>query len=205
MQESQVKAAPLSPAAQREWWGQLNDVWKQAFNETVFQQYGAGDPTNEQLESLWSMPVLRMAGPGAMFPNMSVTLEDLSGLSRLVNLEILVVINHQIRSLRPLGNLSNLHSLFVFSNEIESLEGLERLTKLQKFFFNDNRVTSLAPLSGLTNLDTIHCAHNKITSLEGIGAGHKALKEFYCLPNDGLWQSEISRFENEFRIRCLKG
>ena len=187
------------------WWNQLSETWKQAFNETLFQKKTVEIPTDEQLEMLWNLTVLRMAGPGAMFPNMSISLEDLSGVSDLVNLEILVVVNHKIPSLQGLSKLNRLHSLFVFSNEIVSLEGIEELPGLKQLFINDNHIDSLLPLSGLVQLEAIHCAHNKLVSLEGIGRQHTALKDFFCLPNDGIWNSEVMRFETEYRIRCQKG
>jgi hypothetical protein len=187
------------------WWQTLSDHWKQAFNETLFQQKGIEMPDAEKLAGIFNLPVIRMAGPGAMFPNMSISLEDLSGVSELVNLEILVVVNHRISSLQGLSKLSRLHSLFVFSNEIVSLEGIEALPGLKQLFINDNKIDSLLPLSGLVHLETIHCAHNKLVSLEGIGMQHTALKDFFCLPNDGIWSSEVMRFETEYRIRCQKG
>jgi len=187
------------------WWNQLSETWKQAFNETLFQKKTVEIPTGEQLEMLWNLTVLRMAGPGAMFPNMGISLEDLSGVSDLVNLEILVVVNHRITSLKGLSKLNRLHSLFLFSNEIVSLEGVEVLSGLKQLFINDNHIDSLLPLSGLVQLEAIHCAHNKLVSLEGIGRQHTALKDFFCLPNDGIWSSEVMRFESENRIRCQKG
>jgi hypothetical protein len=189
----------------QEWWQQLSDPWKQAFNETLFQKKSTETPSAEQLEMIWSLTVLRMAGPEAMFPNMSISLHDLSGISELVNLEILVIVNHKIRSLQGLSKLDKLHSLFVFSNEINSLEGIETLPGLKQLFVNDNHIDSLLPLSGLVQLESLHCAHNKLVSLEGIGKQHTALKDFFCLPNEGIWNSEIMRFETEYKIRCQKG
>jgi hypothetical protein len=187
------------------WWNQLSDTWKQAFNETLFQQKNIEMPDAEKLAGIFNLTVIRMAGPGAMFPNMSISLEDLSGVSDLVNLEILVVVNHRIPSLKGLSKLNRLHSLFVFGNEIVSLEGIEELPSLKQLFINDNHIDSLLPLSGLVQLETIHCAHNKLVSLEGIGKQHTALKDFFCLPNNGIWSSEVMRFESEFHIRCQKG
>jgi hypothetical protein len=187
-----------------EWWQHLSADWKLAFNETLFQKKDTEMPSTEQLEFIWNLTVVRMAGPGAMFPNMSVTLVDLTGISELVNLEILVVVNHQVHSLLGVSQLTQLHSLIVYGNEITSLEGIEQLPNLKQLFINDNHI-ALLPLSKLVQLETIHCAHNNIVSLEGIGKQHTALKDFFCLPNEGIWNSEIMRFETENKIRCQKG
>jgi Leucine-rich repeat (LRR) protein len=146
-----------------------------------------------------------MAGPTAMFPTMSFELDDLSGVARLAKLEILVVVNQNIQSFEELSGLSSLHSLFLFSNRLKVLKGVEKLRGLKKLYINDNLITTLQALSNVTGLETLHCANNKITSLKGIGTQHKDLKEFFCLPNEGIWQSEILRFETEVKIRCLKG
>lgn len=193
------------PSTYIAWWQQLSDEWKQAFNETLFQKKDIEMPDAENLKGIFNLTVLRMAGPDAMFPNMSVSLQDLSGISQLVNLEILVIVNHRISSLEGLSKLKKLHSLFLFSNEISSLGGIEALPGLKQLFINDNRIDSLQPLSGLVQLESLHCAHNKLVSLEGIGKQHTALKDFFCLPNEGIWNSEVMRFETEYRIRCQKG
>ena len=187
------------------WWNGLSADWKQAYNEVFSQRKDEDMPADEILETIRNSTVLRIAGPDAMFPNTGISLKDLSGVKGLKNLEILVVINHHIHSLEAISSMTTLHSLFVFSNHIQSLHGLEKLTGLKKLYFNDNKVSSLKPLSDLLQLETIHCAHNKISSLKGIGKKHKSLKEFFCLPNDDLWTSEIMRFETETKIRCLKG
>lgn len=205
MQPNENKAAKRDDLTYTNWWKQLSGEWKQAFNEGLFQKKSTEMPAVEQLKGIFDLTVLRLAGPDAMFPNVSVSLTDLSGVSELVNLELLVVVNHHIRSLRPLSNLKKLNALFVFSNHIDSLKGIDKLTGLKQLYFNDNRIDSLDRLSDLVNLETLHCAHNKLTSLSGIGKQHTSLKDFFCLPNDGIWSSEIMRFENEYRIRCQKG
>jgi Leucine-rich repeat (LRR) protein len=187
------------------WWHSLTEQWKQAFNEVLFQKKDTSQPSEEQLKNIWEMKILRMAGPTAMFPNMIVTLDDLSGISRLNQLEILVVTNHNFETIEEVANLTNLNSLFVFSNKIKVLRGVEKLKGLKKLYINDNQVSTLQALSNMTSLETLHCANNIITSLKGIGKQHKNLKEFFCLPNEGIWQSEILRFETEVQIRCLKG
>ena len=205
--ENTTLSEPLQPAPfeHETWWQGLSDDWKLAFNEVLFQQKNAATPTAEQLETLHQLTVLRLAGPSAMFPNTSIELQDLSGVSQLDNLEILVVANHNLTTLQGLSGLGKLQSLFVFGNRIGSLQGIEALPHLKQLYINDNQISDLTPLAGLVHLETIHCAHNKLTSLEGIGKQHTALKDFFCLPNEGIWNAEILRFETAYRIRCQKG
>lgn len=205
--ETTPTAAP-SPemiAKYHQWWEGLSSPWKQAFNEVYQQKSDMETPADDILHAIWTTANFRMAGPSAMFPNMTVELEDLSGVKDLKNIELLVVTNHNITGLQEIADMTQLSSLFVFSNKLTSIEGVEKLKNLISFYFNDNEVESLLPLAGLTQLETIHCSKNKISSFEGIGTQHKALKDFFCLPNEGIWQSAIMQFENEVRIQCKKG
>jgi hypothetical protein len=203
-----IPTTPPSPEAiakYHKWWDGLSDTWKQAFNEVYQQKSDTETPPNDILHAIWTTVNFRMAGPSAMFPNMTVELEDLSGVKDLDNIELLVVTNHHITGLQEIAHMTQLNSLFVFSNKLSSIEGVENLKNLISFYFNDNQVESLLPLAGLRQLETINCVKNKINSFEGIGTQHKALKDFFCLPNEGIWQSAIMQFENEVRIQCKKG
>ncbi|TNE67506.1 MAG: leucine-rich repeat domain-containing protein [Bacteroidetes bacterium] len=207
-----MEAVPLTPPTKeevkkyRQWWNTLSDPWKQAFNEAFLRQSDTRFPPDETLHLIWNTGPLRFAGPTAMFPNMTIELDDLSGVVDLPNVEILVVVNHNIRSLQEIAHMTFLKSLFVFSNKLKSIEGVENLKNLKNLYFNDNMVNSLLPLAKLTQLENIHCAHNKLQSFEGVGLQHKAaLENFYCLPNDNMLSVDIADFERQTRIACKKG
>ncbi len=197
--------APETLHRYRQWWETLSTPWQQAFNEAYQNKSETGCPPDEVLDNIWTNPNFRMAGPSAMFPNVTLELEDLSGVAGLTHLELLVFTNHNITHLRDIAHLRQIRSLFVFSNKIDTLEGVEQLGGLTGFYFNDNQVRSLLPLAGLTQLETIHCANNQLQSFEGIGKQHSRLKDFFCLPNPGIWQSAILQFENDVRVQCKKG
>lgn len=191
----------------RQWWSTLSDEWKKAFNKCVFNKDETiADSADEELHTLWHTPVVRFAGPRALYPNMSFELEDVSGLADLKNLKIVVVAHQRVRSLQPLAALHQLESLFVFDNQIKSLVGVENLKNLKQLYFQSNEVTSLEPLKDLTGLTEIYASRNKLVKLDGIGSKHaKNIKVFRVLPNDDLPQKEIIRMENKIGIRCLQG
>lgn len=195
------RASAQDIAKCRKWWNSLTPKWQRAYEESVFK---TDNPTDAQLWEFWNAPVFRMAGPSALFPNVSFELDDLSGVVDLDHLEILVFSNMNITNLAGIEKLTKLKSLFVFSNLLTSIEGVESLKELKEFFCNDNKITSLQPLAGLVHLEKVHCAKNSLESFEGIGKQHTKLTEFISLPNDGVWSSEIMRFETETRIRCKK-
>lgn len=183
----------------------MSPSWKKAFNEVFLRRSSEEEMPLEAVHALHHAPALRFAGPTAPYPNMNVELSDLSGLMSLKNLEILVVTFHQITSLEMLSELPQLKSLFLNNNRIQLLDGVESLVNLDELYVNVNDITSLKPLERLTNLHTLYCNHNRISSLEGIGQAHTSrLKNFFCLPNDGLSDAQCIKFEQNMGIRCGK-
>ncbi len=187
------------------WWNNLSDPWKKAFNEVALRRSSTEALGDEMLLTVFNSPNHRFAGPNAPYPNMTFELEDLSGIVGLPNAELVVVIFHQLTHIREVSNLHNLRSLFVYNNQITSLEGIEALTELRELYCNVNQITTLKPLEGLTNLKTLYCNYNLLSNLDGIGEQHAdTMEEFYCLPNPNLKDSVAMRFEREVGIRCKK-
>jgi len=183
------------------WWQSLSPDWKKAFAETFFMH--SNEPTSQELARLYESTTLRFAGPAAPYPNMSVQLEDLSGIVLLKNLEILVVTHHRIPLIQELNALTQLKSLFLFNNGIQSLEGIERLTALRQLYVQHNCIESILPVQSLTNLEELYINDNLVNSLKGLTEAHsEKLEKFFCKPNDRLKQKEILNTERELGIRC---
>jgi len=208
MEEAELSVPPTAAENQQNhaWWNSLTDPWKQAFNEVTLRRSSTEMLDDQTLHNVYRTSVVRFAGPTASYPNMSIELEDFSGITDLKNLKILVVTHHNITSLKEISHMDYLTSLFVFNNKIESLEGIEGLKNLTELYVQGNQISSLMPLEHLSQLINICCNYNKISSLEGITVQHRPnLKMFACIPNDDLWDSEIIRMEREIGIRCVKG
>lgn len=73
-----------------------------------------------------------------------------------------------IRSLKGIGNLSQLERLCIMSKELRSLKGVESLYKLEELDIPYNKVKSLKPLKSLTNLQSLMVESCQLTSLRGI-------------------------------------
>ncbi|MES2649671.1 MAG: leucine-rich repeat domain-containing protein [Bacteroidota bacterium] len=183
------------------WWHALSSSWKQAFAETCFRHNG--EPNLLELEQVYSAPALRFAGPGAPYPNMSLELEDLSGLKALNNLEILVFTHHRLKNVAGIEHLFGLKSLFLNNNQINNLQGIEGLTVLRQLYVQHNYISSIHPIAGLVHLEELYIHDNLLDSLEGITDEHaEKLDKLICKPNEGLKQKELIRVEREFGIRC---
>ncbi|RYF90238.1 MAG: leucine-rich repeat domain-containing protein [Chitinophagaceae bacterium] len=189
------------PAIHQQWWESLSPQWQQAFSLCVLQKQTA--PTANDFAVLQNLQVLRIAGPQAPHSNFSTALTDLSGITALSNLQILIVSHCDLISIQEVSVLKNLKALFLFNNKIESLKGVESLTQLEQLYVNSNQLVSIEEVEQLLNLEQLNVADNKLTSLKGLVPAHEEkLKKFYCKPNDHLRQKEIIYAERELGIIC---
>jgi len=185
------------------WWAGLTQLWKVAFNE-VYQKKSSDDILpDELLHSIWNSSVLRFAGPKAMHPNISFELTDLSGITPLTSITILIAINHSISSLDEIRHFKQLESLFIFNNKLTSLEPVSDFINLKELYVHNNQIESLKALENLTQLHSLYCNNNRISGLEGIGIQHEPkLTQLICRPNELLREKSIMEFERETGIRC---
>ena len=191
----------------RRWWDGLSPDWQRALERAV----GAGSPGEDapdpdRLVELHSLETLRLAGPGAPYPNLDFELTDLSGVAGMRSLRFLSITDMAITSLQPLAGLARLEALFVQDNRIESLAGIEGLTRLKSLYCQGNRIESLAPIEALTGLKTVYASRNRITRLDGLHAGHvPTLEHLFVLPNESLDPREIVRVQTELGLHCRRG
>lgn len=189
------------PSMNEQWWESLSPQWQQAFSLSVLQK--SGIPTKEDLVALRDMTVLRLAGPKAPHPNCDVELTDLSGITGLTKLQILIVSHHALTGIEEVAHMRELKSLFVFNNLIESLRGIEQLQQLEQLYVNCNELVSIKEVANLVNLQELYVSDNRLTSLEGLTEQHAdKLKRFVCLPNEQLKHKEIIFAERELGIIC---
>ncbi len=190
--------------SKREWWNHLSPKWKQVFSEVVLEQTGVLTlPSDNQLEGILNLAVLRIVGPRGAHPNINFELEDLSGVAELKQLEILIVTYHNIKQVDELANLTRMKSLFLHDNQIQSLEGIERMRNLEELYIHNNSIQSIIPIQNIHSLKKVVCHSNKIENLDGINEGHtENLKEFFVMPNERLHLKAIIPFENKLFIRC---
>ena len=183
------------------WWKQLSAEWKNAFGRVFF--HHTNEPTTEEFDQLYQAPVLRFTGPSAPYPNMDFELTDLTGISQLVNLELLVATHHQLIDIEGLNSLIKIKSLFLFNNRLESLKGIESLTILEQLYVQFNQIESLKPVESLVNLREVYIHDNHLSSLDGLTEEHSVkLTNFFSLPNNRLPQTELIRAENCLGIKC---
>jgi Leucine-rich repeat (LRR) protein len=184
-----------------DWWNQLEPQWKQAFSSNFFANNQ--EPTEDELALISTINTFRFAGPTAPFPNINFELTNLTGISKLVNTEILIITHHQIETIKELVSLTKLKSLFLLNNKIKSLQGIESITGLEQLYVQCNNISSIKEISKLVNLKEVYINDNQISSLDGLTDAHSdKLTVFFCRPNEHLKQKEILRVEREIGIIC---
>lgn len=188
------------------WWDELEDQWKLAYSQAVFNQRQLYTPSAEEIQALLTLPVLRFASLDSTNPNMSVDLTNLSGLSQLQQVELLFIQNHPITSLKEISELTQLKQLIASGNQLTSLEGIEKMTQLEKLYVQQNQLTSIAQVSGLTALRELNIFKNPLTRIDGLGAQHEGtLEQLMALPLPELVEGETERIEEVLGISLEVG
>ncbi|MDD2647667.1 MAG: leucine-rich repeat domain-containing protein [Eubacteriales bacterium] len=82
-------------------------------------------------------------------------ISDLSFLSGLTELRILIIACDYIKDISPVANLTKLEYLEIFKNQITDISPLEGLTNLIDLNICFNRIKDYTPLYGLTNLERL--------------------------------------------------
>ncbi|MBQ1821541.1 MAG: leucine-rich repeat domain-containing protein [Clostridia bacterium] len=98
-------------------------------------------------------------------------ISDISAVSGLTKLEKLYLGNNQISDITSLSGLTNLTYLSLSDNQISDITALSGLTKLEWLYLYDNQISDITALSGLTNLTHLDLDGNQIsdiTSLSGL-------------------------------------
>ena len=96
------------------------------------------------------------------------TIEDLSILYKMPNLERLTIAGENISDVTPIGSLLKLKELVINDNPIESLDGLENCKSLRRIEMRGTLVSDLSPLYKLSNIEGMWIGNcRNVTDLSG--------------------------------------
>lgn len=192
-----------------QWWSGLEVQWQRAFTTAVLHHNfaPAAAPKEEDLLYLFRDAVnIRLAGPGAIYPNLDFKLTNLSGIKALTSLTFLSVTNMELSDLSDLSRLTGLRHLFVQQNGLTSLSGIEPLTDLRELYCQNNQLEELKALAKLTKLETLNASHNDLQNLAGLTERHAdEMRQCIVLPNQSLRDRDILKFQHECGIIARTG
>ena len=92
-------------------------------------------------------------------------ISDISVLSGLGYLRVLVLNNNVISDMSVLSNLTNLEHVDLHHNFISDISALSRLSNLRTFIFRGNDVADVSALSGLSTLKKVDLNGNQISDI----------------------------------------
>lgn len=111
---------------------------------------------------------------------------DVSALKTLVNLSQLdLSMNRAIKDVSSIKDMKKLSTLNLSSNAIENVDDIKDLTKLQYLNISGNKISALPDMSKLTDLRTLLASDNKLTDVTPVGQ-LKNLEALDLTKNSGI-------------------
>ena len=97
-----------------------------------------------------------------------VQVSDLSPLAGLTGLEHLDIGFNRVEDLSPIVGLPRLKTLIAPGNYIDDLTALDGVGALKQLDLSDNFIIDVSPLAGLTNLESLIISHNDIGDVSAL-------------------------------------
>jgi Leucine-rich repeat (LRR) protein len=105
-------------------------------------------------------------------------IDDLSEIGKLTNLTLLSLMNNEVANLSPLSNLKELQWLDLDGNNISDLTPLSGLTEIQRLFLKDNQITDASPITSMNKLEWLVLKGNKISDYSVLYAFEYSIRYF---------------------------
>lgn len=112
------------------------------------------------------------------------SINDLTAVGKLPSLEELSLCRNAVTSLTAIGELKTLRILDVSYNSIETIAPIAKCTTLSELNVSDNKLTDIKAITSLVNLTSLKAAKNSIEDVSGIEKCTKL--EVFDLSNNKL-------------------
>lgn len=139
----------------RLWWGNLDDSWREVFNEHLLCN---SNPTPEQLQNIVDLEEITIKPENVIY-----TLEP---LTQMLFLKKLVVNNNQVHDLSPLFDKYFLEELSVSGNPVDNIMPLSDLQSLTNLNIENTQVSDLNPISSLKNIKILNVGGTSVRNLK---------------------------------------
>jgi len=146
------------------WWQSLSFEWQSVLKR----QLGIYDTVGVvQLKDIIELTSLDISG--------NQYIDELNGINKLKDLQILDISNTRVKDLVPLRNLTNLTSLRCNYTEVSNLSPLRYSYNLQEILARHTNIQNIEVLADFEKIKQLNLAYTKITSIDPI-ANHKSLQ-----------------------------
>ncbi len=166
-------------ARREEWWNDLEDQWKIAFNREInLSEDITYKPNDDEIKKILNttnasfnrLDLTNLSGLECLLNLTDLDcsynlLTNLEGLENLVNLKSLNCSYNNLTSLSGIGHLINLVKLDCYGNQLESIRELMSLNKIEKLDCSYNQIKNLWGLEGLNFMTSLDCSYNNLTNL----------------------------------------
>ena len=165
------------------WWEGLNPEWKEVF--TSYIKVGEGALTKETLAQVANLTEIDIS------ENKSIA--DLSPLTKLVNLQVLVCANTKINDLEPLSDLINLQKLDCSTTPVDSLGALRNARNLRILNVDHTQVSNLTALRDLSGIQRLSCEQTPVPedSIRTFIQSHPSTIVIYKTSKLSLWWNSL--------------
>lgn len=116
-------------------------------------------------------------------------IDNIDGLSYLINLTSLSLNHNLISDICPLKFLDKLEYLFINNNQLIDITTLAQLPMLSSLDLSYNQITNIETLSQLKNLKTLYLNNNHIYDIFALGELHQL--EFLSLENNPISDEDM--------------
>jgi hypothetical protein len=125
------------------------------------------------------------------------SIEELEGLAKIKNLEILNLTQNKISRISGLEQLKNLKCLNLRNNQVEIISGLEYSKNLEELDLHNNQIREISGFDNLQNLKILSLEKNQIEKISG-------LDNLQNLEHINLRKNQIKKIENLDKLKKLK-
>lgn len=98
----------------------------------------------------------------------STVVYDITGIEHLKNVKRMDLSENAFTSMEPLSKLDNLESLIVSANNLSNVDFLKNMKKLKFLDIGYNQIESIEPLRNLNNLDSLYMYQTQVTDITPI-------------------------------------
>ncbi len=147
-----------TPELRLAWWNEMEEALKRVFINKVLNK--VVPPTDDELQLILNMTELDLG-----YEMHLDRIQNISPLSKLINLKKLDLAFNQIQDISPLAKLFKLTELNLCGNEILDIAHLSKLSQLTKLDLWGNRISDITPLSELSHLTELDIYGNIVEDI----------------------------------------
>lgn len=162
------------------WWNNLSDEWKivlcrsadlynKLYSEEIINGQFNQKISEEELNKILDLESVLICDPESLFldiiddEKMNWSIDDLTPISKLVNLKELRIYGTQIKDISFISSLVNLEEIDLMGCEITDFGEINKLVKLNFLNLSNTGLNELYQLENLVNLKNLYLGGNYIS------------------------------------------